>query len=76
MQKLGAVKRCGAGEPAPTLPAWQQALEALRLPLYDVHWQTAVVLDKGGNAARRDPRRPADGRILPLSGSTGTIGAA
>jgi hypothetical protein len=30
------------------LPAWQQALQALKLPLSDVHWEPAVVLDKGG----------------------------
>jgi penicillin-binding protein 1A len=29
------------------MPAWQQALKALRLPLYDVHWTPAVVLQKG-----------------------------
>ena len=28
-------------------PAWQRALEAARLPLYDVHWPAAVVIEKG-----------------------------
>ena len=27
-------------------PAWQQALASARLPLYDVHWTPAVVLEK------------------------------
>ena len=29
-------------------PAWQQALQAARLPLYDVHWPTAVVVEEAG----------------------------
>jgi membrane carboxypeptidase/penicillin-binding protein len=45
VQKIGADKSAGA---AATMPVWQQALAALRLPLYDVHWDVAVVLDKGG----------------------------
>jgi penicillin-binding protein 1A len=27
-------------------PAWQQALANARLPLYDVHWTSAVVVEK------------------------------
>ena len=50
-------------------PAWQQALEATRPPLYDVHWTAAILLDrtavKGGGEALRVGL--ADGRILPLS---------
>jgi penicillin-binding protein 1A len=48
-------------------PAWQVALEAARMPLYDVHWPAAVVLErpaKGGDTLRVGL---ADGRILPLS---------
>ncbi len=50
-------------------PAWQQALAAARLPLYDVHWTPAVVLD-GKSDRRRSERLQVglvDGRILPLS---------
>jgi penicillin-binding protein 1A len=51
-------------------PAWQRALEAVRLPLYDVQWPAAVVIEKG-----RDKKSGAnvlrvglaDGRILPLN---------
>jgi penicillin-binding protein 1A len=48
-------------------PAWQTALKATRLPLYDVHWLPAVVVqiaDKRGEAVRVGL---ADGRILPLN---------
>ena len=47
---------------------------AVRLPLYDVHWLPAVVLDKGGK--RGDGAIHvglADGRILPLNGLTAQI---
>ena len=50
-------------------PAWQQALEGARLPLYDVHWPAAVIIEKtavrGGGEILRVGL--ADGRILPLS---------
>ena len=49
-------------------PAWQQALASVRLPLYDVHWTAAVVLEKP-NGRRGEAWRVglSDGRILPLS---------
>lgn len=48
-------------------PIWQMALQAARVPLYDVHWTPAVVLDsrvegKGGLRVGLP-----DGTILPLS---------
>jgi len=76
VQKLTADSKTGtppAGA-ASALPAWQQALEAVRLPLYDVHWEPAVVLDKGGK--RGDGVIHVglgDGRILPLTAWTGQI---
>jgi penicillin-binding protein 1A len=49
IRKSGDAKTGGSvGGSASTLPAWQQALQAVRLPLYDVHWEPAVILDKGG----------------------------
>src|ERR1700735_3402856 len=45
IQKLGAG---GGAAVSGALPAWQQALQALKLPLSDVHWEPAVILDKGG----------------------------
>src|SRR5258708_32878087 len=30
-------------------PAWQQALMSARLPLYDVHWTPAVVVETSGS---------------------------
>ena len=55
-------------------PAWQQALANARLPLYDVHWASAVVVEKpSGTGKKGEPKGEpwrvglADGRILPLS---------
>jgi penicillin-binding protein 1A len=57
------------------MPAWQQALQAVRLPLYDVHWTPAVVVQKGDSKKGDDGIRVGlpDGRIAPLSGSSGVI---
>jgi membrane carboxypeptidase/penicillin-binding protein len=49
-------------------PAWQRALQAVRLPLYDVHWEPAVIIDKGGKRADGAIRVGLrDGRTLPLN---------
>ena len=60
-------KADGAAAGAPK-PLWLQALERARLPLYDVHWPAAVVVDK---AKTRDGEVVrvglADGRIVPLN---------
>jgi penicillin-binding protein 1A len=69
IQKLGA----GGAAAAPgALPAWQQALQTVKLPLSDVHWEPAVILDKGG-AKRGDGNFRVgvrDGRVLPLNGAS------
>src|SRR3984957_2916916 len=54
-------------------PAWLQALAQARLPLYDVHWPVAVVVDKGGRGVDTIRVGLADGRILPLAGVSGSI---
>jgi len=55
-------------KPAEKRPSWQEALMSARLPLYDVHWTPAVVLEttssKKGAAWRVGL---ADGRIVPLA---------
>jgi penicillin-binding protein 1A len=49
-------------------PYWQQALADARLPLYDVHWTPAVVVERPGGKKDAGWRVGlADGRILPLS---------
>ena len=49
-------------------PAWQRAIAAARLPLYDVHWTPAVVVQMPTGKRSGDWRVGlADGRILPLS---------
>ena len=73
----GRVKFQGAGgqsdrrDPGPgrrttklTGPAWLAALKNVRLPLYDVHWEPAVVVENGRTKKRRRDqcrarRRPA-----------------
>jgi penicillin-binding protein 1A len=57
------------------MPPWQQALQQVRLPLYDVHWTPAVVLDKGGgrNGEGAIHVGLADGRIMPLTTYTAQI---
>src|SRR5262249_45587619 len=60
---------------APPQPAWQQALAAAHLPLHDVHWTPAVVIDRPGPKKNSGFRVGlADGRVLPLhSGSATTL---
>ena len=63
-----AVKKIGAS--AAGMPAWQQALQAVRLPLYDVHWTPAVIVQKGDGKKDDGNIRVGlpDGRIMPLTG--------
>ncbi|RAI43481.1 transglycosylase domain-containing protein [Rhodoplanes roseus] len=56
-----------AAAPPPVAP-WLEALKNARLPLYDVHWTPAVVVQTGGETIRVGL---ADGRVLPLGGVTG-----
>jgi penicillin-binding protein 1A len=72
IQQIAAAR----GAPAATLqPDWQQALAAAHLPLRDVHWTPAVVIDRPGPKRNSEFRVGlADGRILPLrSGSATTL---
>jgi penicillin-binding protein 1A len=64
-----AVKRIEAERKAgDKKPAWQQALANARLPLYDVHWTSAAVVEKpSGKKGETWRVGLADGRILPLS---------
>ena len=49
-------------------PMWQIALQTVRLPLYDVHWPAAVVLERRAEPGGRMQIRVGlpDGRIMPL----------
>jgi penicillin-binding protein 1A len=64
-----AVKRIEAERKAgDKKPAWQEALANARLPLYDVHWTSAVVVEKPtGKKGEAWRVGLADGRVLPLS---------
>ena len=68
IQKLLLSKQSVAAGAPGALPAWQQALQELRLPLSDVHWEPAVILDKGGKRGDGVMRVGLkDGRVLPLN---------
>ncbi len=56
-------------EQKPGTTAWRQALESVRLPLYDVHWLPAVVVEKSGGRPGGGSLRVglADGRVMALS---------
>ena len=71
IQKLGADSAAATAPGA--LPAWQQALEAVKLPLSDVHWEPAVILDKGGGKLSDGNMRVGirDGRVMPLNAANG-----
>src|SRR5262249_43175355 len=53
-------------KPSEKRPAWQQALMSARLPLYDVHWTPAVVVETPGSKKGAWHVGLADGRIVPL----------
>ena len=57
-----------------TGPAWLAALKNVRLPLYDVHWEPAIVLENG-RTKRGDVVNVgvADGRILSLNTWSATV---
>jgi membrane carboxypeptidase/penicillin-binding protein len=63
MQSAGAPADPAAGPPR---PAWQQALAAARLPLGDVHWTPAVVIDRPGRNSGGFRVGLSDGRVLAL----------
>jgi membrane carboxypeptidase/penicillin-binding protein len=74
IQNLLLNRQSAASGTASALPAWQQALQELRLPLYDVHWEPAVILDKGGKRSDGVIRVGLrDGRELTLTDATAQV---
>ena len=66
----GPTRRSGA-EAGDKRPAWQQALANARLPLYDVHWTPAVVVEKpSGKKGEAWRVGFADGRVAAALAST------
>ncbi len=70
-----AIRRIGAKLPASDKrPPWQQALANAWLPLYDVHWTPAVVIEKpAGRRGEIWRVGLSDGRTLPLSIDSGSV---
>jgi membrane carboxypeptidase/penicillin-binding protein len=63
-----AVQRETDKKNADKRPPWQRALANARLPLYDVHWTPALVLEKpGGKKGEAWRVGLADGRVVPLT---------
>jgi membrane carboxypeptidase/penicillin-binding protein len=62
-----AIARIPSEENEDAKPAWQQALAQARLPLYDVHWPVAVVVDVPSTRAGTHRVGLVDGRVVPLS---------
>src|SRR4030088_892433 len=66
--------RLSAADLRATEPAWLVALKTTRLPLYDVHWESAVVLEntrgKRGDAINVGL---TDGSIVPLNPGSAAI---
>ncbi len=64
-----------AAAPQSGTPPWQQALQSAHLPLYDVHWTPAVIVQKGNGRKGDDAIRVGlpDGRIVPLTSVTAPI---
>ena len=62
-------------DPQAGTPPWQQALQAVHLPLYDVHWVPAVIVQIGDGKKDEGVIRVGlpDGRIVPLTSLTGDI---
>lgn len=70
----GAIQKISADPKADrSKPAWLVALQQARLPLYDVHWTPAVVVEKGATRGGAESIRVGlpDGRIMPLSTYSG-----
>jgi membrane carboxypeptidase/penicillin-binding protein len=63
VQRIEASSKTGDGR-----PAWQRALINARLPLYDVHWTPAVLVEKpSGKKGKAWRVGLPDGRVLPLA---------
>ena len=61
---IGDAVRKAEAAGGPKGKSWQQALAAVRMPLYDVHWDTAVILGSDKNGVKAGLK---DGRVVNLS---------
>jgi penicillin-binding protein 1A len=69
IRKLDAERKANpANQANQSKPSWQIALEQVRMPLYDVHWTRAVVVEKKAYQGVESIRVGLlDGRVLPIS---------
>src|SRR5580704_181719 len=61
---IGDAVRKAEAAGGPKGKSWQQALNAVHVPLYDVHWSTAVILGSDKNGVKAGL---PDGRVVNLS---------
>jgi penicillin-binding protein 1A len=61
---IGDAVRKAEAAGGPKGKSWQQALNAVHMPLYDVHWGTAVILGSDKNGVKAGL---PDGRVVNLS---------
>jgi membrane carboxypeptidase/penicillin-binding protein len=66
IKQIDPATATGPGANTGLKPAWQQALAAARLPLRDVHWTPAIIIEKPGPKSGNLRVGLADGRIAPL----------
>jgi penicillin-binding protein 1A len=65
IRKIDAARK---SDPNQTKPSWQLALEQVRMPLYDVQWTPAVVVERRTVQGAESIRVGLlDGRVLPIS---------
>jgi penicillin-binding protein 1A len=63
-----AIQRLEASKTGDRRPAWQRTLANARLPLYDVHWTPAVLMEKpSGKKGEAWRVGLSDGRVLPIA---------
>jgi penicillin-binding protein 1A len=73
--RIEGAPKAADGRAADHRAAWQRALAEAHLPLYDVHWTPAIVLQTGDGRRRSERLQVglADGRTMPLSGDLDAI---
>src|SRR5262245_6609298 len=67
IERIETRPQASEGKAGSRRPPWQQALINARLPLYDVHWTPAVIVEKPGKKGETWRVGLSDGRIMPVA---------